>query len=85
MIIITNYYLKYVINSIFSHPFFLNIPIGNQIGSKGMKYLSESLKSNNSIQTLHLYNNNIGSEGMKYLSESLKSNNSIQTLGLESK
>ena len=47
-----------------------------------MKYLSESLKSNNSIQTLNLYCNNIRSEGMKYLSESLKSNNSIQTLDL---
>ena len=28
--------------------------IGNGIGSEGMKYLSESLKSNNSIQTLNL-------------------------------
>ena len=49
-----------------------------------MKYLSESLKSNNSIQTLNLRFNNIGSEGMKYLSESLESNNSIQNLNLES-
>ena len=29
--------------------------IGNEIGSEGMKYLSESLKSNNSIQILYLY------------------------------
>ena len=28
--------------------------IGSQIGAEGMKYLSESLKSNNSIQTLNL-------------------------------
>ena len=57
----------------------------NQIGSEGMKYLSESLKSNNSIQNLHTYNNNIGDEGMKYLSELLKSNNSIRYLNLEGK
>ena len=50
-----------------------------------MKYLSELLKSNNSIQTLDLNNNNIGPEGMKYLSESLKSNNSIQELNLYGK
>ena len=31
--------------------------IGNQIGSEGMKYLSESLKYNNSIQTLVLWGN----------------------------
>ena len=28
--------------------------IGNEIGDEGIKYLSESLKSNNSIQTLYL-------------------------------
>ena len=54
-----------------------------KIGSEGMKYLSESLKSNDSIQILDLQHNNIGDEGMKYLSESLKSNNSIQTLDLQ--
>ena len=50
-----------------------------------MKYLSESLKFNNLIQTLNLKDNKIGSEGMKYLSESLKSNNSIQTLDFRRK
>ena len=50
-----------------------------------MKYLSESLKFNNSIQTLDLGSNNIGDEGMKYLSELLKSNNSIRYLNLEGK
>ena len=54
----------------------------NELGAEEMKYLSESLKSNNSIQTLNLGWNQIGAEGMKYLSESLKSNNSIQTLEL---
>ena len=34
--------------------FFLIFGIGNQIGEEGMKYLSESLKYNNSIQTLDL-------------------------------
>ena len=31
----------------------------NEIGDEGMKYLSESLKSNNSIQTLNLECNKI--------------------------
>ena len=31
--------------------------IDNQIGAEGIKYLSESLKSNNSIQTLDLRGN----------------------------
>ena len=46
-------YGKYIYDSI---PFFRKwiFGIDNKIGSEGMKYLSESLKSNNSIQTLDL-------------------------------
>ena len=40
----------------FSNLFFLNkyFGIGNEIGDEGIKYLSELVKSNNSIQTLYL-------------------------------
>ena len=47
MLIIIKLLSKYFITSIFQI-------LGNQIGAEGMKYLSESLKSNNSIQTLGL-------------------------------
>ena len=50
-----NYYLKYLINSIFSNPFFLNkYFLANEIASEGMKYLSESFKYNNFIQNLEV-------------------------------
>ena len=41
---------------VFYNPCFFELIFGiaNQIGSEGMKYLSELLKSNNSIQTLEL-------------------------------
>ena len=62
-----------------------NLILGScQIGSEGVKYLSDSLKSNTTITTLYLRENNIGSGGVKYLCDSLKSNSTITTLFLGS-
>jgi hypothetical protein len=55
----------------------------NNIDSKKMKYLGESLIVNKLITKLFLgYNSQIGPEGIKYLSESLKVNTSINNLKL---
>src|SRR5437660_542347 len=54
--------------------------VSDEIGSEGVKYLSDSLKSNTAITTLDLDNNKIGSDGVKYLSDVLKSNTTITKL-----
>ncbi len=52
------------------------------IDSKGIKWLSEALKSNQSLTTLSLCQSFIGSEGINWLSEGLKINNSLTNLTL---
>ena len=67
---------------------------GNNIGDEGAKAIAESLKINNSINSINLGNlykliyyiyigsNNIGNEGAKAIAESLKINNSIYSINL---
>ena len=44
--------------------------------------LSDSLKSNSALTTLHLGHNIIGNEGARALSDSLKANSTLTTLEL---
>jgi len=48
----------------------------------GVKYLSDALKSNNTVTTLDLGNHKIGSDGAKYLSVALENNTTITRLNL---
>lgn len=59
----------------------LDLRHGN-IDSKGIKWLSEALKSNQSLTTLCLCQSFIGSEGINWLSEGLKINDSLTNLTL---
>jgi Ran GTPase-activating protein (RanGAP) involved in mRNA processing and transport len=52
------------------------------IGNKQLKYLSDSLRENNSITNINLKDNSITKEGMKYFSEALKFNISITKVNL---
>ena len=54
---------------------------GNNI-SKGINYLPEALKIDNTLTSINLYNSNIDAKGLKHLSETLKKNSSITSLDL---
>ena len=53
-----------------------------QLGPKAVEIISETLKVNNALETLHLTNNKFGDEGAKSIAKALAINKSLLTIDL---
>lgn len=60
----------------------LKVGGNNKISDKGIKFLAEVLKTNNTLREMDLSTNNFGIEGVKYLADMLEHNNTLRKVSL---